>query len=217
MKKLLLFILLASCTLPGDDTISVTVGIDADFKVTRNGVFQLTSIVSDFDHVYDSVSFSATNLATNKQTLLSGNKVDFNFAASPGNYNIYIGTQSISKSISRFVIFSASVPTVAISATNKNIILPSETQHGLILITKAGVDGTPKIKVGTKEQLMYSSTKYWYAYVQDDGKGAKITATIGGVVLDNIVIGVTKGVVYVFSPLGANAKADDPFKVLQQI
>jgi len=41
--------------------------------------------------------------------------------------------------------------------------------------------------------------------------------TIGGVLLDNIVISVTKGVVYVFNPLGANAKADDPFKTLQQI
>ena len=217
MKKILFLILLTGCVITDSETIDVAVGIDADFKVTRNGVFQLTSIVSDFDHVYDSVNFSATNLATNKQTLLNGNKADFNFAASPGNYNIYIGTGGISKSISRFVIFSASVPSVAISATNKNIILPSETQHGLILITKAGVDGTPKVKIGTKEQLMYSSTKYWYAYVKDDGNGAKITTTIGGVLLDNIVIGVTKGVVYVFSPLGANAKADDPFKVLQQI
>jgi len=216
MNRIFVLIFLTACA-SSDDTINVTVGIDADFKVTRNGVFQLTSIVSDFDHVYDSISFSATNLATNKQTLLSGNKVDFNFAASPGNYNLYIGTQGISKSISRFVLFSASVPSVAISSTNKNIILPSETQHGLILITKAGVDGTPKIKVGTKEELMYSSTKYWYAYVQDDGNGAKITTTIGGVLLDNIVIGVTKGVVYVFNPLGANAKADDPFKTLQQI
>jgi hypothetical protein len=215
MKQFLFLLLLASCV--QSEMITVTVGIAADFKVTRNGVFQLTSIVSDFDHVYDSVSFSATNLANNKQTLLSGSKVDFNFAASPGDYNLYIGTPGISKSISRFVLFSASVPSVAISSTNKNIVLPSDTQHGLILITKAGVEGTPKIKVGTKEQLMYSSTKYWYAYVQDDGNGAKITTTISGVLLDNIVIGVTKGVVYVFNPLGANAKADDPFKVLQQI
>lgn len=216
MKKIILILLLSGCVID-TDVINVTVGIDADFKITRNGVFQLTSIVSDFDHVYDSVNFMATNLTTNKQTILSGSKVDFIFAASPGDYNLYIGTGSISKSISRFVLFSASVPSVAISSTNKNIVLPSDTQHGLILIVKAGVEGTPKIKVGTKEQLMYSSAKYWYAYVQDDGKGAKITTTIGGVLLDNIVIGVNKGVVYVFNPLGANAKADDPFKTLQQI
>jgi hypothetical protein len=214
MKKLLFLLLLASCV--QSDLITVSVGIEPDFKVTRNGVFQLTSIVSDFDHVYDSINFAATNIDNNKQTILNGNKPEFNFAASPGNFNIYMGTKN-QRRIERYVHFSASVPSVAISSTNKNITLTSETQQGLILIVKTGVQSVPSIVVGGMTRTMYSTEKYYYAYVWDDGKGAKITTTIDGVLLDNIVIGVTKGVVYVFNPLGANVKVTDPFGTVQQI
>lgn len=147
---------------------------------------------------------------------MKGTKPEFNFAASPGNYNLYMGTKS-QRRIERYVHFIASVPTVAISITNKNVTLTSETQQGLILIVKAGVQSVPTIKVGTMQRAMFSTDKYYYAYVWDDGLGAKITTTIDDVLLDNIVIGVTKGVVYVFNPLGANVKVTDPFGTVQQI
>ena len=215
MKKLLLLLLLAGCV--QTDEITVTVGIEPDFKVTRHGVFELTSIVSDFEHVYDSVTFIGTNLTTNKQTIIQGEGTQYTFAASPGDYNLFIGTVPSTRRIERYVHFSASVPTVAISSTNKNITLTSDTQQGLILIVKAGVQSVPTIKVGTMARTMWSDAKYYYAYVYDDGKGATISTTIDGTVLDNIVIGVTKGVVYVFNPLGATIKSSDPFTTVQQI
>lgn len=214
MKSFLFLLLFTSCV--QSEMITVTVGVEPDFKVTRHGVFQLTSIVPDFDHVYDSINFSATNLSNNKQTLMNGNKPEFNFAASPADFNVYMGTKN-QRRIERYVHFSASVPSIAISSTNKNVTLTSETQQGLILIVKAGVQSVPSIKVGTMERVMYSTDKYYYAYVWDDGHGAKITTTIDGVLLDNIVIGVTKGVVYVFNPLGVNVKVTDPFGTVQQI
>ena len=214
MKYLIIFLLLISCS---SKTVQVNVAIQSDFKVTRQGVFELTaSIVPDFDHVYDSIDFVATNNSTNKQVVLKGSKPEFDFAASPGNYNIYMGTASVRR-IERYVHFSASNPSVDISSTNKKISLTSDTQQGLLLIVKSGVETIPVIKVGTMQRQMYETSKYYYAYVYDDGKGAQISTTISGVVLNNIVIGVSKGVVYVFNPLGVNIKLNDPFSTVKEL
>lgn len=209
---LLFIILLTACE--STDNFKVSVGIEPDFKVTRNGVFELTaSIVTDFDHVYDSIDFAATNTVTNKQTLLKNSKPEFTFAASTAPYNIYMGTKS-ARRIERYAHFSASVASANLSPTNKAVTLPADTQQSLILIVKAGVQSIPVIKVGSTTRQMYDSPKYYYAYVVDDGKGANISTTIGGIAIDNIVIGVTKGTVYVFNPIAASIKSSDPFNAV---
>jgi hypothetical protein len=215
MKKYIFLLLLASCV--QSEMITVTVGIEPDFKVTRHGIFELTaSAVSDFDHVYDSLNFSATNLSTNKQTLLTGNKPEFFFAASPGTYSLYMGTKS-ERRIERYAHFVADNQNAVLSLTNKNLTLPATTKQGLILIVKSGVQSVPVIKCGGMTRTMWTSSNYYYAYIWDDGKGATISTTIGGVFLDNITIGVTKGVIYVFNPLGATIKSTDAYGTVQQI
>ncbi len=212
MRTIIIALLLIGCT----NDIRVTVSIQPDFKVTRHGIFELTSVVSDFEHVYDSLDFIATNLSTSKQTFLKSNTPDFSFAASAGTYSLYMATKT-QRRLERYAHFSANNQAVAISPTNKNITLPAETNQGLILIVKSGVQSVPTITCGNMTRTMWSNDKYYWAYVWDDGKGAKISTTVGGVMFDNIVIGVTKGVVYVFNPLNANIKASDPFSILQQI
>lgn len=214
MKKLFLLLVLTSCI--QSEVITISVGIEPDFKVTRHGVFELTSVVADFEHVYDSLNFSATNLGNNKQTLLSGNKPEFTFAATAGTYSLYIGTK-IQRRLERYAHFYADKQDAAISPTNKAITLPATTNQGLILIVKAGVQTIPTITCGGVTRTMWTSGNYYYAYVWDDGKGAKISTTVGGVLFDNIVIGVTKGVVYVFNPLGATIKSSDPYGQLFNI
>ena len=208
MKKLLFILLLAGC-MPSDE-IQIRVSIEPDFKVTRNGVFELISIVPDFEHVYDSINFTATNLGSSKQYVLSGNKPEFTFAATPGSYSLYMATKQ-KRRIERYAHFNADAQDVAINATNKNITLNATTDQGLILIVKSGVQSVPTITVGGVTKTMWSDAKYYYAYVWDDGNGAKIKTTVGGVLFDNIVIGVAKGVVYVFNPLNATIKSSDPF------
>jgi len=208
MKKLVLLLVLASCV--QSDLITVSVGIEPDFKVTRHGVFELTSVVPDFEHIYDSLDFVATNLGSNKQTILKSNKPEFVFAATTGTYSLYMGTKT-QRRLERFAHFYADKQDVAISPTNKTITLPATTNQGLILIVKSGVQSVPTITCGGVTRTMWTSGNYYYAYVWDDGKGAKISTTVGGVLFDNIVIGVNKGVVYVFNPLNASIKSSDPY------
>jgi hypothetical protein len=214
MNKLLIIFLLVGCV-PSDE-IEVRVSITPDFKVTRNGVFELTSIVPDFEHVYDSINFTATNLGSSKQYILSGNKPEFTFAATPGTYSLYMATKN-KRRIERYAHFIADAQDVTIDATNKNITLNATTEQGLILIVKSGVQSVPTITVAGSTKTMWSDAKYYYAYVWDDGNGAKISTTVGGVLFDNIVIGVQKGVVYIFNPLNATIKSSDPFNSVVNI
>jgi hypothetical protein len=217
MKKLFLILLLAAaCTTPDDPkTYNVSISVSDAFRESHNGIFWLSSdLVSDFNHVYDSIDLTATNKSSNLQQFFKTNKPQLSAQLTQGSYLLYMTSNRYinPKPIEKILQFNARRDSVAVTANTPTIILNEVyTQQALILVRKTGITGTPTIKVGNTSAAMHSSTTYWYAYIA--GTSCEITTTVNGQALSRTIT-TAKANIYLLSIAGASIDIVEPFTKL---
>jgi hypothetical protein len=205
MKKLLLLILLFGC----EPKVVITTG--NNFNTAVSG-FIKASIIQDFEHQYDSVSLTVTNNVNSKQYFYSGPSPSMTISLSVGNYNMYMSTPD-PDSISYYMAFTASEPSVDISNGTNNIILSASSKQALILMDSASVDGVPTIQAGNQIGLMSSYGKYYYSYVLGT---CLVSYSINGQVAEMPIFAIPEKI-YIFSASIGNLNIDDPFTEVIQI
>ena len=205
MKKIFLLILLFGCE------PKVLITTENNFNTAISG-FIKASLIPDFEHQYDSVSLTVTNNVSSKQYFYSGSVPSMTISLSVGNYNMYMGTPD-PDSISHYMSFTASEPSVDISTGTNNIILSATSKQAVILIDSASVDGVPTIQAGGQVGLMSLHGKYYYSYVLGT---CLISYSINGQSAE-MLIATIPGKIYVFSAAIGNLNIDDPFTEVIQI
>lgn len=221
MKKILFITLtfLALSCKPSETPPPVyhTIQVEAitPFSVKHDGIFWLTSdLVSDFDHVYDSIHLTSTNKNSNLQQFFNVDKPNFSLQLTQGDYLMYMTSNRHidPKPIEKIAQFNARRDSVKVTANTPPIILNDVfTKQSLILIRKTGITGTPKIKVGNATANMYSSANYWYAYVV--GSSCEITTTVASETISR-TIKTSSANIYLLSIAGASIDIVEPFKTL---
>ena len=185
---------------------NVNVTVSDNFTTVNSG-FIKASIVTGFEHQYDSVELTVTNRANGLQYFYNNTVPIFNnISLSVGNYGFYMDTPE-PDSIQSFMSFIAFRLDNAITSGDNDIVLDASSEQALILVERSTVDGAPTIQVGQGLAIMSISTDYYYAYVLDD---CLITYSISG---SNTILPVTivKEKIYLFSAGRGNIGITDPF------
>lgn len=211
----LLLLCLLACGKKETPTYNITVIAPDAFRDSHEGIFWLSShLVADFDHVYDSIELTATNKNSNLQQFFKTNKPQFSAQLTQGEYLLYMTSNRYTnpKPIEKIAQFNARRDSVTVGANTPTIILNDVmTKQSLILVKKAGVTGTPTIKVGNVSAAMNSTTNYWYAYIT--GSSCEITTTVSGQTSSRIITTAAANI-YLLSIAGTSIDIVEPFKTL---
>lgn len=213
----LIAVIVAGCSPTETSKEKVSLNVTSSIKFYNEPDWVVKVQSTTFNHVYDSISLTTTNLSTNNQTMNFSKTNSFNIVLSSGNYNMYMGTPD-PKVVESYLKFTAYTTSVSVSTTAGSVSLPAETKQSLLLVTKTAVDSAPTLVIGAKTYTMFTAAAYYYAYINSPGPTTvKINMTISGKVLSRDITVQSKNRYVVTNPVSTNITSGDPMPTIIQI
>jgi hypothetical protein len=219
MKHLLIIFAIAiigmAATCDTNELYSLRIRADVDFDQVYPGIFRQIGLVSDFQHVYDSIDVTATRVADGRQYFFKNAKTPaLEIPVGAGTYNIFIATKGDPKALESYLFFTAVKNDIVSAKLPTEVVIPAETKQALILVQKSSVDGAPTIQVDATSGIMSISANYYYAYVK--GTTAVITYKQNAI-QSQMQVTIKAANIYVLSAAKAKINIAEPFTNLQQI
>jgi hypothetical protein len=188
------------------DSPKVSVAVKETFMEV--GFVKAASLVSGFDHQYDSVRLLVTNETNGLQYTYKNSKPIFNnISLSAGKYGFFIDTPD-PKPIQHFMSFIGYKNDNTIIKGANTILISIESKQGLILVDKTSVTAAPTITINGTPGIMSVSTNYYYAYVVPGA--VTLSYQIGGTPIQMPVTVVAQKI-YVLSASTGSINVNDPF------
>jgi hypothetical protein len=206
---IILFVSLSFLAVKCETESQVNVTVKETFM--QVGFVKAASIVSGFDHQYDSVRLLVTNETNGLQYTYNNTKPTFNnISLSAGKYGFFVDTPD-PKPVQRFMSFVGYKNNNTIVKGANTIAISIESKQGLILVDKSSVTAAPTITVNGTLGLMSIAPNYYYAYVMP---GETVLSYQVGATPIQMPVTIAAQKIYVLSASTGNININDPFTIV---